>query len=558
MIQPRTVEEIQTDLQTQLDDGILALNNFVEGSFNFDFIRAYAEEIHEYEVRLKVAELAGFPEFAGKQLDQQDLEDLEIGYLDPAELNEFQDPRQLDRLGKLVGATRSPGSKATGTLEITTSNDNIQIPEGTSFTTDPVSGRQLEFRVDADGDGTITPDNGAFVSPNPGSTTVTVDAIAADVGVEFNVPASSVTFLPSPPPGVESVTNPGPFTGGEDRQSTESFRDDVTQAVAQSSGGVTEAGIEGRVEDRTDATDVFVDENLAVSPPTVDVIVSGGTLNTVEREVETARPVGIDATVIRPDSQRVGVDLSLRGSDIDVDGVVTEIVEFIGGIGLGGSVRRGQLTSSIIGADGGILDIGALNLRIIDVSRETFTYRSGTSQYRLASIPLGRIKREQQLFDSTTSVYGLAVDAVDASSVTVEALVDGTTRTLSRGSTADYVVIDDDGDGSLDSIEFVSSGTTPDDATTFTVDYDHGSFGIDSVEDASGTTYTVGTDIELVDADGDGRPDTLDWSINSTSPDDGEQFTVDYRTNTSIVGDAAATARQTFVTSPGDVTIQTN
>jgi len=558
MIQPRTVEEIRSAIETDLDESIVELNNFLEGSFNYDFITAYAEDIHEYELRLKVAELAGFPNYAGKQLDQGDLEDLGIGYLDPADLNTYQDPSHLDQLGVLVGATRSPGRTATAQLEIQTADDSVTIEEGTAFSTDPATGEQLDFLVDADGDGTIDPDSTATVAPDAGETSVTVDAIAASVGTEYNVPAGAVTYMPSPPPGVESVTNPDAFTGGEDRQSTEDFRADVKQAISRSSGGGTEIGMEGRVLRQTDATGVFVDENFDSSPPLVDVVVAGGSTNTIESEIEKARPVGIQARLIRPDSLRIGIDTFLRGTTIDADTVVSKLVDFVGGLGLGDPLRRGRVNKTVLEADDGVDDISALNLRVIDVDKETFTYDGTQSVYGLGSIPLGRVEREQRAYDSDRTTYPLAVPDVTASSVAIEAQVDGITRTLTRGSTADYTVVDDDGDGLNDAIEFTSDGTTPDDGTTFYVDYDHEQYSLDRVVDDSGTTYTVGTDVQLVDDDGDGRPDAIDWSVNSTTPDDGEQFTVDYTTNTSVLEDTQAQPRQVFVTAAGDVNVQTS
>jgi len=42
-------------------------------------------------------------------------------------------------------------------------------------------------------------------------------------------------------------------------------------------------------------------------------------------------------------------------------------------------------------------------------------------------------------------------------------------------------------------------------------------------------TFTKGTDYQLVDDDGDGEDDSIDWSVGGDSPDDGTAFFVDYR-----------------------------
>jgi hypothetical protein len=48
------------------------------------------------------------------------------------------------------------------------------------------------------------------------------------------------------------------------------------------------------------------------------------------------------------------------------------------------------------------------------------------------------------------------------------------------------------------------------------------------IEDASGDTYDRGTDFEVIDDDGDDSLDSIDWSIGGSSPDDAEDFFVDY------------------------------
>lgn len=49
-----------------------------------------------------------------------------------------------------------------------------------------------------------------------------------------------------------------------------------------------------------------------------------------------------------------------------------------------------------------------------------------------------------------------------------------------------------------------------------------------TIEDASGDTYERGTDFEVVDDSGDGDLDSIDWSVGGSTPDDAEDFDVDY------------------------------
>jgi hypothetical protein len=119
---------------------------------------------------------------------------------------------------------------------------------------------------------------------------------------------------------------------------------------------------------------------------------------------------------------------------------------------------------------------------------------------------------------------------------------------LTQGT--DYDVVDTDGSGVFDSIDFSVGGDNPDPETTFEVNYEtvtdasetftyDGSqdFGLtylpalpgDSVvTDNSGDTYVLGTDYDIVDTDGDDDRDALRWLAGGSTPDADESFTVEY------------------------------
>lgn len=59
-----------------------------------------------------------------------------------------------------------------------------------------------------------------------------VPAIAQVAGVSGNVPASTILKFDSVPVGVETVDNPANFTGGEDRESDDDFRDRLKDFIA--------------------------------------------------------------------------------------------------------------------------------------------------------------------------------------------------------------------------------------------------------------------------------------------------------------------------------------
>ena len=113
--------------------------------------------------------------YAGKTLNEDDLDDLGIDTdkISPEDINPYQDESDLERIGEVMGVSRFEGAKAVGEVEIEVSSDKTRVFEGMVFGTTPnAQGDYYEFRVDADGDGEITPDSDAFVTPEAGETTV--------------------------------------------------------------------------------------------------------------------------------------------------------------------------------------------------------------------------------------------------------------------------------------------------------------------------------------------------------------------------------------------------
>lgn len=556
-IDPRTVDEATTDLENSLKGEIDKLTNFLSTSFNNTWISSFSESVHDNEVLALVAQMSGWVEYAGKQdIDQTDLDKLNVDGADPDEINDLMEDSQLDNLGKLVGVERDPGQKSTGKVTVQTATDDTRVPEGMEVTTVPDSnGDYLSYFVDADGDGEIG-DSG-YVTPSTGNTEVQVDIIAEETGKEHNVGAGSITRLPDPPVGVEGVNNNSATTGGEPEQTNDEYREDIQNAVFESSGGGTVAGVEGAVEENAaNVKDVALDEFLSRQPPEVDVIVDGGSDSDVNDAIANARPVGIKHNLVRPEDIFVGERVELIGKDIDTTFVRNQISDYLLDLTLGGNFLRSVLTQIIMNSDDSIDDIASLTSLLTEVNRESEQYVSGTTIYELDFAPLAKVDGEERLYRSGTSIYDLGYIDVNDTSVTVTAIVNGDEVDLTNGT--DYDVIDDDGDGKLDAIDFSLGGDSPDDETVFEVEYTHNDWTIDStITDGSGDSFTQGTDWALVDNDGDGLNDSIDWGIGGSSPSDGELFFVDYKPKRVILRDQSATKREKITYDSGATNILT-
>lgn len=532
--EPRTKEEIYESLRNSLKGQIAKLRNFTQNSFNYLWTQAHAEEVQELEAKALVAELAGWIDYTGKELNDDDLEDLGIkGSVDPEQLNKFMDEDYLDQYVKIVGITRFEGSKATGTVTIRTQSDQTTIPKGTVVTTTPDNnGNTLAFETTEKAE------------TSSGVTSVSdVSIEAQEVGSEYNVPADEIVRFEEPPLGVRGVTNPASTTGGENRESNEELRARAKDAVQTSSLGGTTDGIKGYIRQNVEGVgqgDIIIDEFTNNTPPFVDVIVDGGLDADVRDAIAFSRPTGIEHNLVRPQIIQLGWDLDVLGTDIDTASVISDIEDYLLNQGIGDDFYEDDFIRMVMESDDDIINIDKLGGYIERVTNETFTYQSGTSDYRL-----------DFTYEDTNG------------SITVE---DSDGKNYSQGS--DFEIRDQTGDGWPETLVWI--GTTPDDGQQFFVDYDvtvpgstnkdnyyvtrqvrdeiftwnlgqQDSFdfnnsknlyeltyvpfdGSSSVTDNSGDTYSEGVDYEIVDDSGNGFKQTVDWSdinLDGAVADDG-------------------------------------
>jgi len=556
--QPRSSEDTYESILTNIASGIDRLTNFVSGSFNDRLAASYSEQIREAEIKALAAELAGYVDYAGKELTEEDLETLGIDGVDPEEINQYMHDEQLDLLAANWSVERDPGSKATGQAVIQTSDDTTRIPEGYEIGTEKdLDGNYLSFQVDADGDGEISDDSDAYVQPESGSTEVTVDIIAADYGSEYNVGSDTITYIPTPKPGVQSVTNPDPTDGGEDEQTNPSLRDDVRVAlVASAEGGTTDGIIRYIEENNDDVRNVGIDEFLDSSPPFVDVVVEGGLSDDVKELIEGSRPAGIRHNLVRPTEIQVGVYTQVIGEGTSTTNVETDISRYLSRLSVSDRFYSSELQSDIYTSDTDISSVPSVSTYITSITEEQYAYDSGQATYPVRFGRFGYINDEQHRFvdmAETSTIYTY-YDDFDSSSLTVVATVDEDDIELVQGSDNDYTIVTDS-DGVNIGFE-LTGNTVPDESTTMEISYVHSNWSLDSVVSESDTTFTQGTDYTVVDDDGDGYEDAIQWLDGGSTPDDGERFHISYTPYRTFRGDLSSDDRELFVPSDNWITAE--
>lgn len=545
VLEPRNEDDIYDEIRDDLEDEIEKISNFTEGSFNNQFLGAFAEQARELELRALASQLAGYADYSGKELTDGDLDRLGLDGVDTDEINQYVDEEDLDRLAANVSVERDPGSRATGQVTFELTDDEIEIPEGYIVSTDPDTfGGTRDFRCDVTESGDIDEGSEETVSPDDGETELTVNVIADEVGESHNVGPGQVTYMPNPRPGILSVTNNNEMSGGQDEQSNESLREDVKNAIFEGSGGGTKSGIEGLIETESESgvhsasVQEFVDEN----PPFVDVIVDGGDESEIEDLIAEAKPVGIRHTLVRPNSLNLSSLVEVVSEETNVGGIQEVIFEELSGMDVGESFYRTKLISEITQFDSSIVSVPGLTIFIDLIENERITFEDSQNVYELQFKEFGDVRDEQHLVTENRVDYETRYPDIDDESVVVTAVIDDERRELDD---TEFTVEDQSGDGDFDTISLDS--VEPDDGSILEITYEHGNHVVDAVENVEDdTVYEKGTDYDVIDSDGDGLLDSIDWSIGGDSPSDGERFRVDYQPRRSFGGDLLIDQDQKF------------
>jgi len=230
------------------------------------------------------------------------------------------------------------------------------------------------------------------------------------------------------------------------------------------------------------------------------------------------------------------------------------VFDYFVDLALGENFSDSKLTSTVVQSNNVESQL-AQTIYFHDVRGERFVYDSGTSVYEFDYAPLGYVAKEELVYFDGQTDYTLTFPEAVQSSATITAVVDGKRDTLTAGSSNDYEFVDTDSDGNIDTLR-LTGNTLPDPQTTIELTYDTSAWSVDSVTDSSGTTYTVGTDVGVVDSDGDGYNDALDWSIGGSTPTDGTEFTVDYRPARAVDRDLVIDQRSRVSAEETEVTIE--
>jgi hypothetical protein len=286
-----------------------------------------------------------------------------------------------DYMPVVPGATspRLPSTYSTGivTFSRATPQSLAVVPVGTLVAT--FDGSQT-FQVYADPtnsaySATIIPDGG-FILP-AGVPSVGVGVQALNPGLVGNVSANTITRIQSSVVGVDTVTNPAPFLGGQNPETDAELKARF-QLYIQSLRGATEGaigysitslqqGLQYTIHENVDpngATDygaltVYVDDGSG-NPPAITVQNAAGAVNSV-------RAAGVRASVLGTTTLPVTIVMTITTAagynhPTVVGAVVNAVGAYVDRLGLENSLSFTRLASVAYGASVGITDVTGVTL----------------------------------------------------------------------------------------------------------------------------------------------------------------------------------------------------
>jgi uncharacterized phage protein gp47/JayE len=273
--------------------------------------------------------------------------------------------QSLGLLTALIGVGRIQPIAAEGTVTFsreTNAGQDYVIPENTVVQTQ--SNDPQKYETDEQ------------VMLASGTQSIEVGVTAAEVGVDGNTAAGTVTVMPDPPVGVESVTNTAEITGGSDEESDSELRTRAKDELAKGSRASAPALLNNvlDIQDVSDAVVYLNDTNTdntgsgGLPDHSFELVVQGGNDGDIAQRIFEVKAAGdtayggangtatsAQATLVngqtftvdfsRPTSIQVYIDLDLEVTDEypGSDSVIDNIIEYIGGVYTSGLETEGLL-----------------------------------------------------------------------------------------------------------------------------------------------------------------------------------------------------------------------
>jgi uncharacterized phage protein gp47/JayE len=271
----------------------------------------------------------------------------------------------LDLLTALIGVSRDVAKFADGS--VTFSRDS-------SSTTDYIVPSGTTVQTDSSNPETYSTTEQVTLSSGTTSVSASIDADLA--GASGNTAADTVTVMPNPPTGVQSVTNPAKIDGGQNIETDEELRTRAKEELSKGSRASAPAILNNvlDVDDVVDATvyvnDTGTDNTGSGGLPdhSFEVVAAGGVKQEIAQRILETKAAGdesyggangtlvtADATLSngqtlsidfsRPGSVKIYIDIAVEVKDnfAGTDAIIDNIIDYIGGTFTTGNETQGKL-----------------------------------------------------------------------------------------------------------------------------------------------------------------------------------------------------------------------
>ena len=260
----------------------------------------------------------------------------------------------LDNKASDFGLTRLSAQASTGHLifgRSFASNQDIVIPIGTLATTATSSvSNATQFE-------TIE-----YAILPAGGLTIRVAANARIAGADGNVGANGVVVLPSPPSGIDYVTNVVSFSGGYDEETDAQLRARIV-AYLNALQRANKDAVEGAAKSLADVVDAFIEENTPIKGFATCWVCdsTGSATNTLLSQVQTVigayKPLGTSVIARSPIVYPIDVEMWIKlksGFAFPTIQATLEanITDWFNAKGIGDDINRSELLSVIQGVNG--------------------------------------------------------------------------------------------------------------------------------------------------------------------------------------------------------------
>ena len=271
------------------------------------------------------------------------------------------------------GLTRLPATFASGQVVFSSFNPTVQgatVPTGATIRS-------------SDGSQSFVVVGGPYTRAlGAASVTASVQAVAA--GSAGNVQGGVVNVLGTALPGIDTVTNPNAFTGGEEAETDAALRLRFISYINTRSQATEQAFAFAIASVQQDLT-YSIEENKTAAgvdlPGNVHVIVDDGSGNpptallaSVAAALDSVRPVGTTVSIAAPKVLTVSISMTivltaLSNADLVQSEVNTALTTYINGLGVGQALPYSRLSGLCYDADASVTNVQdvLLNGAVADV-----------------------------------------------------------------------------------------------------------------------------------------------------------------------------------------------